>query len=44
MAPTTLSSYSLGYKEVLPQHLTALAEVLDVPADELTGEFDFGVW
>jgi hypothetical protein len=42
IAPTTLSAYSLGYKPVPPRHLQALAELLDVPEDELVGDLDFG--
>lgn len=38
ITPTTLSSYSLGAKAIPAQHLLALAEVLDVPEDDLIGD------
>jgi transcriptional regulator with XRE-family HTH domain len=38
--PTTLSHYQLGWRPIPPQHLLALAEVLDVPPDDLIGVLD----
>jgi transcriptional regulator with XRE-family HTH domain len=38
ITPTTLSAYSLGTKAIAPAHLLALADVLDVPADDLLGD------
>jgi transcriptional regulator with XRE-family HTH domain len=37
-----LSEYSRGQKEIPPHHLMALAEVLDVPPDDLVGVVDDG--
>lgn len=41
MAPSKLSAYSLGTEPIPAKHLMALSEVLEVPEDDLVGEFSY---
>ena len=41
IAPSKLSAYSLGDEPIPAKHLIALSEVLEVPEDDLVGEFRY---